>query len=94
MKSVELFNFSPGWVKLQTVYVDGGTDGELLQILDGTGYVKLQNKTCQRLEKKEGGAGYSGCHVRYFPERNQLQFWSQGGGKMGPAKMFTACGSK
>ena len=95
---VDLFNVSPGWVKLHTVYGSGETSDELLQILDGAGYVKLQTKESQYHEnhdnKQRWGAGFSGHHVKYFPERKQLQFWSQGGGKDKPAKMYRTCISK
>ena len=72
MKSVDLFKTSPGWANLHIVYVNGDTEGEQLQILNGAGYVKLQTKNSQDKEQKERSAGYSsynGEHLRYLNER-------------------------
>jgi len=87
VKRLEYCDLGDGWIKLHEVFSDGTTSGKRLKVLKGANYIKLQEQDGQEREKIFG-AGYSGNHVRYFPERNQFQFWSQGGGKLGPNKMY------
>jgi hypothetical protein len=92
---VTVSQLSPALVRVKSTYRDGTTSEDMMSVLKGNGFSKWITEESQRREKsawgKTQGKGFSSFHLRYDEITDQIQFWSQGGGKMKPANMHNVC---
>lgn len=95
---VTVSQVSSDMVRVKSRYNDGTSSEDFMSVLRVNGLVKWITEESQRREVSEWGKsqgpGFSSFHLRYDQEKDQIQFWSQGGGKMESAKMYKTCSRK
>lgn len=82
-------------VRVKSEYSDGTSSEELMRVLLADGVIKYISEDSLRKETsdwgKAQGPNFRSFHVRFDPKADALYFWSQGGGRQGPANMYQTC---
>lgn len=95
-KTVIVSDASNGQLRLKTQFSDGTSSEDIMYVskIDDDTERWISDESLRKEKSAWAmaqGSGFASYHARFHKSRDEIRFWSQGGGKQDPANMHTVC---